>query len=194
MQNLTDEQRWQIVVDHHRIVEFWARWAVNQARGLSIGRTWSYGDYLQAGYIESYRSLKRWDPDKGKASTFLQRRLHGHMIDLVFPNRRRPTTYGQVEISLDEVLAETELSIGESFLMVDLTSEHPYEQIEIEADFERLLSTLRPRDAEIMRRRANEETLDSIAKDYDIGESRTSQITSRIAQRWIREYHAAEQS
>jgi RNA polymerase sigma factor (sigma-70 family) len=168
MQNRTDAEAWEIVLDHEDAINFWIHKLPFMPANME------FADFQQEGLLVGFRCAKRWDPTKGAFVTLFVPRLKGTFFDMLYPDRRRPERWGKQDISLDFQLTDG----GDTFatLLPDPKGEFDLREVETEIAWEQYLTTLPKRIAWIMDERSKERSMQDIADDLGVSEARISQL------------------
>jgi RNA polymerase sigma factor (sigma-70 family) len=163
------------LVEQHLELIFWAigRWRV----GLD------YDDAYGIAALALCEAAARYDPEKGKFTTYAIWRMRGALLDAW---RRRtglaPQKGAKPPLESLDILLETKFDVPEPaddqdrFFLEEIRwlAEHPRENT---------WGFLGEREAEMIRRRLAGEALKSIAKSWGVTETRASQIWLRACKR-----------
>lgn len=118
-------------------------------------------DLVQVGRIALWKSAKRYDPDKGKFSTYAYKAIYHAMLKELSKRKNEASlnapVAGDDELEFQDTIADLRQSL---------------EGTELKFELEDFYKTLTPRRQEILRRKANGETRREIAKalvvSYDL--------------------------
>lgn len=134
-------------------------------------------DLIQVGRIELWKSAKRFDPDKGKFTTYAFKSIYHAMLDEL---KKRKT-----EVSLNtRIASEDECELQDLIIDQKLS----LEGTELNFELEDFYKTLTPRRQEIMKRKANGETRKEIAKALCVSYDLIVKEMKEINKQW-REFH-----
>lgn len=176
MRKATDAERWELVLANQGFVHQTAYHFWTKLRSLEKIR-FTVDDLVQVGLVCAFECSKRWDPEKGKFTTFLNPCLRGKLIDVVFPHRRARIPI-EVPASLDYEVENADsgdyVTLKDS--LVDLTAEAAFQQVDIDLDLEQVLSQMTPRNRYVVERYLQGEKMQTIADELGVTESRISQI------------------
>lgn len=134
-------------------------------------------DLIQVGRIALWKGARRFDPDKGKFSTYAFKLIYHHMIDEL---RKRK----------NEVSLNTPVVSDEACELQDLIQDlkQPIDGAELRFELEDFYKTLNPRRQEILRRKANGQTRKEIAEGVGISFELVKKELQFINKRW-KEFH-----
>ncbi len=133
-------------------------------------------DLAQVGRIELWRCAKKYDPDKGKFSTYAYRAIYHKMLNEL---KRRKT-----EVSLNTIVTEEEVELQE--LIPDL--KQSLEGVELRFELEDFYKTLTPRRQEVLKRKANGQTRKEIAHSMGVSQDIVDREMKNIKNQW-KEFH-----
>ena len=134
-------------------------------------------DLVQVGRIALWKSAKRYDPDKGKFSTYAYKAIYHHLL--------KELSKRKTEISLNTTIpGDEECELQD--LIPDL--KQSLEGIELRFELEDFYKTLTPRRQEIMKRKAYGQTRKEIAKALSVSYDLIVKETKEINKQW-KEFH-----
>lgn len=152
----------------------------------------NFDDLTQIGTIAAFGAAKRFDETRGASlASFLSNRLIGEMHDACHPYRRR-SYKDVVVISIDSygqglITGEGESDFIPDFMM-DYDSPDTYDLIELQSCIAAFTNRLGGREREIFESILNEpRALHLVADDFDLTESRISQVRKKLKTRFHEE-------
>ena len=130
-------------------------------------------DLVQVGRIALWRCAKRFDPDKGKFSTYAYKAIYHQMLKEL---GKRKT-----EVSLN-----TPVMLEEECELQDLISDQKqsFEGVELRFELEDFYKTLTPRRQEVLKRRAAGQTIKEIAHGLGVSDDTISREMKKIKHQW----------
>ena len=139
-------------------------------------------DLVQVGRIALWKSAKRYDPDKGKFSTYAYKAIYHAMLKEL-SKRKSETSLnapvaGDDELEFQDTIADLRQSLDGAELRFEL---------------EDFYKTLKPKKQEILRRKANGETYGEIAKAMNISYFDVGNELKSIRKLWNRFQHIENQ-
>lgn len=134
-------------------------------------------DLVQVGRIALWRCAKRYDPDKGKFSTYAYKAIYHHMLKELSKRRN--------DISLNiPMVGDEECELQD--LLPDLKQD--LDGAELRFELEDFYKTLNPRRQEIMKRKADGQTHYEIAKAMGYSYEWIYKEVKKIKKLW-KEFH-----
>lgn len=130
-------------------------------------------DLVQVGRIELWKSAKRYDPDKGKFTTYAFKAIYHAMLDEL---KKR-----KAGVSLNiRVKDGSECELGD--LIIDLRQS--LDGSELRFELEDFFKTLTPRRQDVMRRKANGQTRKEIAQALGVSYDLIVKEMKEINKQW----------
>lgn len=139
-------------------------------------------DLVQVGRIALWKSAKRYDPDKGKFSTYAYKAIYHAMLKELSKRKNdvslNTTVAGDEELEFQDTIADLRQSLDGA---------------ELKFELEDFYKTLKPKKQEILRRKANGETYREIAKAMNISYFDVGNELKSIRKLWNRFQHIENQ-
>jgi RNA polymerase sigma factor (sigma-70 family) len=130
-------------------------------------------DLLQVGRIALWRCGKRYDPDKGKFSTYAYKAIYHAMLKEL--GKRKS------EVSLNTpVVSEEEWELQD--LIID--PKQNFEGVELRFELEDFYKTLTPRRREVLRLKAEGHTRKEIANTLGVSDDAIDRDMKKIKNQW----------
>lgn len=177
-------------------------WYVNRIQNQFWASGSTYDDMVQAAYLGLVRAAKTWDPDKGKFSTYgfqwmrqaVQREASPFQWQVHVPVHawaKAKVKEFSITDNTSGYRAMSDTSKDRISTLEEVIEDKKQTRLaeitESDIDFERYLTTLNPRLADvIIQRFKNDRTLAEIGQDYGITRERIRQI-ERVALRTCRQ-------
>lgn len=134
-------------------------------------------DLIQAGRFALWKSAKRYDPDRGKFSTYAYKAIYHAMLKELSKRKN--------EVSLNvPVAGDEELELQDT--IADLTQS--LECVELKLELEDFCKTLTPRRREIMKHKLEGETSREIAEKLHVTPRFVNKEMLKICKQW-KEFH-----
>ena len=139
-------------------------------------------DLIQVGRIALWRCAKRYDPDKGKFSTYAYKAIYHHML--------KELSKRKTEVSLNTTIpGDDECEFQD--LIPDL--KQSLDGTELRFELEDFYKTLTPRRQEVLRRKANGETRREIAQALGVSYQLIVLEMQKINKQW-KAFHEQEEN
>ena len=139
-------------------------------------------DLVQVGRIALWKSAKRYDPNKGKFSTYAYKAIYHAMLKEL--GKRKDAVSLNTPVAGDE-----ELEFQDT--IADLRQN--FDGVELRFELEDFYKTLTPRKQEVLKRIANGETRKEIARDFNVSVDLIDLEMKRIRGLWKRFNHIIEE-
>ena len=139
-------------------------------------------DLIQAGRFALWKSAKRYDPDRGKFSTYAYKAIYHAMLKELSKRKNEVSlnvpVAGDEELELQDTIADLNQSL---------------EGVELKFELEDFMKTLNPRRQDILKRKAKGETRKEIAKALGVSYDLIVKEMKAIKTQWSKFHNNVEE-